>query len=325
MTRAVRISETGGPEVLRLENLELPEPGAGEVRVRHTVIGLNFIDTYHRTGLYELSGFPHGLGVEAAGYVEALGADVSGWSVGQRVAYAGGPPGAYAEARNLPARLLVPLPDDVDDETAAAGLLKGMTVEYLVRRTVRVAAGDNVLLHAAAGGVGSIACQWLRTLGARVIGTVSSDAKAELAKRYGCDEVVVTTREDFVARVRELTSGQGVRVVYDSVGKDTFRRGLDCLERRGTLVGFGNASGKPEPLDVSLLAARGSLFVTRPVLFDYTATREELLASAAELFAVIRSGAVRIPVGQRFALADVADAHRALEARKTTGSTLLLP
>lgn len=325
MTRAVRISETGGPEVLRLEDVELPEPGAGEVRVRHTAIGLNFIDTYHRTGLYELSSFPHGLGVEAAGYVEALGPDVSGWSVGQRVAYAGGPPGAYAEARNLPARLLVPLPDDVDDETAAASLLKGMTVEYLVRRTVRVAAGDTVLLHAAAGGVGSIACQWLRHLGARVIGTVSSDAKAELAKQYGCDEVVVTKREDFVQRVRELTSGKGVRVVYDSVGKDTFLRGLDCLERRGTLVGFGNASGKPEPLDVSLLAARGSLFVTRPVLFDYTATREELLASASELFDVIRSGAVRVPVGQRFALADVAEAHRALEARKTTGSTLLLP
>jgi NADPH2:quinone reductase len=325
MTQVVRIYETGGPEVLRIESVDLPSPKDGEVRVRHTAVGLNFIDTYHRTGLYQLSGFPHGLGVEAAGVVEALGSDVLGFELGQRVAYAGGAPGAYAQARNVPARLLVPLPAHVSDEVAAAGLLKGMTVEYLIRRTVRIEAGDTVLLHAAAGGVGLIACQWLRHLGARVLGTVSSDEKAKLARQHGCDEPIVTSREDFVSRVHELTGGRGVRVVYDSVGKDTFSRSLDCLQLRGTLVSFGNASGKPDPLDISLLSDRGSLFVTRPKLFDYTAKREELLASAAEFFSVIESGAVQVSVQQRFALADAAEAHRALEGRRTTGSTILVP
>jgi NADPH2:quinone reductase len=325
MTEVVRIYETGGPEVLRLERLELPPPGPGEVRVRHTAIGINFIDTYHRTGLYQLSGFPHGLGVEAAGVVETLGSGVDGLEVGQRVAYAGGAPGAYATERNVPARHLVPLPDYVSDEVAAAGLLKGMTVEYLIRRTVRIEAGDTVLLHAAAGGVGLIACQWLRHLGARVLGTVSSDAKADLARQHGCDEPIVSTRVDFASRVRELTAGRGVRVVYDSVGKDTFSKSLDCVAPRGTLVSFGNASGKPEPFDIGLLSDHGSLFLTRPKLFDYTATREELLASASDFFAVIQGGAVRVSVQQRFALADAAEAHRALESRRTTGSTILLP
>ncbi len=325
MTRVARIYQTGGPGVIVLENVELSAPGPGEVRVRHTAVGLNFIDTYHRSGLYPLPSLPHGLGVEAAGRVEAIGSEVEGFSVGQRVAYATGAPGAYAEARNVLARHLVSLPDGVSDEEAASSLLRGMTVEYLVRRTVRIEAGDTVLLHAAAGGVGLIACQWLRALGATVIGTVSSPEKALLARENGCSETIDYTREDFVSRVRELTGGRGVRVVYDSVGKDTFHRSLECLMRRGTLVSFGNASGKPKPLDVLALARLGSLHLTRPVLADYTATREELVASAAAFFELLRSSAVKVSVGQRFALQEVAAAHRALESRQTVGSTILLP
>lgn len=325
MPNAIRIHAHGGPDVLALEDVEVGAPGPGEARVRHTVIGLNFIDTYHRTGLYPLDRFPSGLGLEAAGVVEALGDGVDDLAVGQRVAYATGPIGAYAESRVVPARVLVPLPDGVSDEAAAAGLLKGMTVEYLVRRTHAVMPGETVLWHAAAGGVGLIACQWLKHLGATVIGTASTDEKAALARAHGCDHVIVYSREDFVARVAELTGGAKVPVVYDSVGKTTFLGSLDCLAPRGLYVGFGNASGKPEPFDMGILARKGSLFLTRPTLFTYTAARADLLASAAALFEVIERGAVRVDVQQRFALADAAEAHRALEARETVGSTVLVP
>lgn len=324
-TTAIRIHQTGGPEVLRLDTVELTDPGPGEARVRHTAIGVNYIDTYHRSGLYPLPRFPHGLGQEAAGVVEALGEGVTDIAVGDRVAYFGGGPGAYCGARNVRADLLIQLPDAVSDEVAAASLLKGMTVEYLIQRTYPLKRGQTVLWHAAAGGVGLIACQWLAHLGVTMIGTVSSDEKAELARANGCAHPIVYTREDFVARTRELTDGVGVPVVYDSVGRDTFERSLACLARRGMFVGFGNASGKPDPFDLAVLSQRGSLFATRPTLFDYVATREELLASSAALFEVIASGAVKIDIRQRFALADAAEAHRALESRMTTGSTVLLP
>jgi NADPH:quinone reductase len=324
MIQAVRIHEVGGPEVLRVEEVAVGAPAAGEARVRHTAIGLNFIDTYHRSGLYALD-LPSGLGMEGAGVVEAIGPGVREVGVGDRVAYAAGPPGAYATSRLIRADRLVRLPDDIDDETAAAAMLKGMTVEYLIRRVFEVKAGMTVLLHAAAGGVGLIACQWLAHLGATVIGTVGSDEKAELARAHGCTHPIVYTRESFVDRVRELTQGEGVPVAYDSVGRATFMDSLDCVRKRGMIVGFGNASGKPDPFDITLLAAKGSLFATRPVLMDYTETRAELEASAAALFEVIRAGAVRIEVRQRFALTEAAEAHRALESRRTAGSSLLLP
>lgn len=322
MTRAIRFTHTGGPEVLELQDVTLGEPGAGEVRVRHHAIGVNFIDTYHRSGLYPLP-LPSGLGSEAAGVVEALGPGVSELRVGERVAYAGaGAPAAYAEARNIAADRLVPLPDDISDDVAAAALLKGMTAEFLIHRTFAVKPGQTVLFHAAAGGVGQIACQWLKRLGARVIGTVGSDAKVPIARRHGCDEVIVLERESLPERVRELTDGRGVPVVYDSIGKATFQSSLSCLEPRGLMVSFGNASGKPEPFDIAQLAQRGSLYLTRPTLFSYVATRAALLASADALFEVIRAG-LSVEIGQRFALAQAADAHRALESRSTTGSTLL--
>lgn len=321
---AIRIHAHGGPEVLRTETVSLPPPAPGHARVRHTAIGVNFIDTYHRTGLYPLP-LPSGLGMEAAGVVEAVGPAVDDVAVGQRVAYVAGPPGAYATHQNVRAAVLVPLPDAIPDEVAAAGLLKGMTVEFLIRRAFAVERGSTVLWHAAAGGVGLIACQWLAHLGVTVIGTVGSDDKAELARAHGCAHPVVYTREDFVARVRELTGGQGVPVVYDSVGRATFDGSLACLRRRGMLVGFGNASGKPEPFDMARLAQGGSLFLTRPTLFDYTATRPELLASASALFEVLTSGAVKIEVRQRWPLAEAQAAHRALEGRETTGSTVLVP
>lgn len=325
MARVVQFHEHGGPEVLRVEERDLGDPGPGEARVRHGAIGLNFIDTYHRSGLYGVAGLPSGIGMEAAGVIEALGEGVTDLAVGQRVAYAGGPLGAYADRRNLPADRLVPLPDGISDEVAAAALLKGMTVEYLVRRTYAVQPGDRVLFHAAAGGVGLIACQWLRHLGATVIGTVSSDEKAALARAHGCHHTIVYTREDFVSRVRDLTDGALCPVVYDSVGRATFPASLDCLRPRGIFVGFGNASGKPEPFDMQILAQKGSLFLTRPTLMTYTAARADLLASARALFEVVEAGAVRVEVRQRFALEAAADAHRALEARATTGSTVLLP
>lgn len=322
MTRAIRFARTGGPEVLELEEISVPEPKAGQARVRHHAIGVNFIDTYHRSGLYPIP-LPSGLGSEAAGIVDAVGPGVTCIRVGERVAYAAlGAPSAYAEASLIAADRLVPLPDDISDEVAAAALLKGMTAEFLIHRAFPVAAGQTVLFHAAAGGVGLLACQWLRSLGARVIGTVGNDAKVDLARRHGCQEVIVHDREDFVTRVRELTSGHGVPVVFDSIGKTTFLRSLDCLEPRGMLVSFGNASGKPEPFDIALLAQKGSLFLTRPTLGSYTATREALLASASSLFQVIRDG-LTVEIGQRFPLSEAAAAHRALESRSTIGSTLL--
>jgi NADPH2:quinone reductase len=325
MTRAIRIHEHGGPEVLRLEDIDVPEPGPGEVRVRHTAIGLNFVDTYHRTGLYSLPSLPHGIGMEAAGTVEAVGEGVEDLTLGQRVAYAAGPPGAYAEARLMPAEKLVPLPDDIDDETAAAMLLKGMTVEYLIRRCRRVEEGETVLWHAAAGGVGLIACQWLSDLDVTVIGTVSTEEKAALAQQYGCHYPIVYTKENFPERVREITGGEGVPVVFDSVGKSTFEQSLDCLQPRGMYVGFGNASGKPDPLDITVLAGKGSLYLTRPILWTYTSTRNELMESASALFDAVRREMVGISVRQRWPLSEAKEAHRALEERRTTGSSLLRP
>jgi NADPH:quinone reductase len=323
--RAIRIHRTGGPEELQLDAIELPEPGPGEALVRHTAIGINYLDTYHRSGLYPLPALPHGIGTEAAGVVEAVGPGVTEVRPGQRVAYVSSSPGAYAEARVVKAERLVPLPDGIADETAAAILLKGMTVEFLVRRTFRVERGQTVLFHAAAGGVGLIACQWLRELGATVLGTVGSDEKAELARAHGCTHPIVYTRENFVERVRALTANQGVPVVYDSVGKATIEGSLDCLKPRGYLVSFGNASGKPPPIDLLVLSQKGSLYVTRPTLFSYTATRPELLASTAALFELVQSGKITVRIGQRWPLAEAASAHRALESRATTGSSLLVP
>jgi len=324
MGKAIRIHETGGAEVLRLEDVALPAPGEGQARVRHTAIGVNFIDTYHRTGLYKLP-LPSGLGVEAAGVVEEVGPGVSHVAPGDRVAYVSRPPGAYAEAAVVPADRLVHIPDGVSDEVAAASMLKGMTVWMLVRRIHAVKPGETVLFHAAAGGVGLIAMQWLRALGARTIATVGSHAKGALAREAGASEVIVYTREDFVKRVRELTGGKGVPVVYDSVGRSTFEGSLDCLSPLGLLVSYGNASGAVPPFDIAQLAARGSLFLTRPTLFSYTARREDLEEGARELFAVLRSGQVRIDVKHRWQLARAAEAHRALEGRETTGSIVLFP
>lgn len=323
-THAIRMHESGGPEVLRWQTVELPPPGAGEARVRHTAIGLNFIDTYHRSGLYPVQ-LPAVLGTEAAGIVEATGEGVSSVAKGDRVAYAGGPLGAYSEARNIAASHLVKLPPTIDDTTAAAAMLKGMTAQYLVRRTHAVQKGESILVHAAAGGVGLILCQWAKHLGATVIGTVGSEEKAQLARDHGCDHVIFYRHEDVAARVRALTNGAGVPVVYDSVGKDTFASSLDSLASRGLLVTFGQSSGPIAPFDPRVLAQKGSLFLTRPTLVDYTRARSELEATAAELFSVIESGAVRIRVAQTYPLRDAERAHRDLEARKTTASTTLIP
>jgi NADPH2:quinone reductase len=324
MAKAIRFHERGGPEVLRLEDVAVGDPGPNQARVRLTAIGVNFIDTYHRTGLYPLP-LPSGLGTEGAGVVEAVGTAVHHLKPGDRVAYAGGPPGAYAEVVLVGAERLVRLPDAVDDARAAAMMLKGLTVQYLVRRTHRVKAGETVLWHAAAGGVGLIACQWLKALGATVIGTVGSDEKAALARAHGADHVIVYTREDFVARVRELTGGRGVPVVYDSVGKSTWLGSLDCLQPLGLMVSFGNASGAVTGVDIGILAQKGSLFLTRPTLATYTARREELDAAAAELFALVAAGTVKVEVSARYPLAQAAQAHRDLEARRTTGSVVLVP
>jgi NADPH2:quinone reductase len=321
----VRVHEVGGPEVLRFEQVEVGEPGPGQARLRQTGVGLNFIDVYFRTGLYPAPGLPFTPGLEGAGVVEAIGEGVTEVAVGDRVAYAAPPIGAYAEARLMQADRLVRLPDAIGDQQAAAMMLKGMTAHYLLRRTFPVKAGQTILFHAAAGGVGLIACQWARHLGARVIGTVGSEAKAELARAHGCDVPIRYDREDVVARVRELTEGKGVPVVYDSVGKDTFEQSLDCLAPRGMLVAFGQSSGNIPPLNLGILSQKGSLYVTRPTLRTYTAARDDLLASAKELFDVVQSGAVKIEINQTFALRDAAQAHRALEGRNTTGSTVLLP
>ena len=322
--KAIRIHENGGPEVLRLEEVKLAEPGPGQARVRLTAIGVNFIDTYHRTGLYKLP-LPAGLGVEGAGVVEAVGPGVTHAQVGDRVAYVARPPGAYAETAIVASDRLVRIPDGVSDEVAAAVMLKGMTVWMLIRRIHAVKPGESVLFHAAAGGVGLIAMQWLRAIGARTIATVGSDAKAELARSSGASEVIVYTREDFPKRVRELTGGAGVPVVYDSVGKSTFEGSLDSLAPMGLMVSYGNASGAVPPVDIAQLAVKGSLFLTRPTLFSYTARREDLEEAARELFAIIQSGKVRIDVKHRWPLARAAEAHRALEGRETTGSVLLVP
>ncbi len=324
MSNAIRFHRTGGPEVLQWETVEPPPLGAGEARIRHHAVGLNYIDTYHRSGLYPLP-LPSGLGIEGAGVVEAVGADVTDLAPGSRVAYADGPLGAYAETRNMPADRLVKLPDDLSFEHAAAMMLQGLTAQYLLRRTNRVQAGDTILIHAAAGGVGLIVCQWAKALGATVIGTVGSDAKAELARAHGCDHPIVYTRENFAARVRELTGGEGVPVVYDSIGKDTFMDSLSCLRPLGTMVLFGAASGPVPPFDCNVLARYGSLFLTRPTLMTYTTKRTDLLAMSAELFNMVSSGKIRIEVNQRYALRDAAQAHIDLEARRTTGSTILLP
>jgi NADPH2:quinone reductase len=311
--------------VLKWEQVELGDPGPGQVRVRHGAVGLNFIDVYFRTGLYPLPQVPGGIGLEGAGVIEALGDGVEGFAEGDRVAYAGPPPGAYAEARVMPAAKLVKLPPAISDQQAAAMMLQGLTAQYLIRRTYRVQAGDTVLFHAAAGGVGLIACQWLKHLGATVIGTVGSEAKAELARAHGCDHTILYRSENFVERVREITDGAGVPVAYDSVGKDTFDGSLDCLSPMGTMVLFGAASGPVPPIDPMVLLQKGSLFLTRPTLMTYTAKRSDLEASAAELFDVVGSGAVKIEVNQTYPLAEAAQAHTDLEARKTTGSTVLLP
>ena len=325
MPKAIRIHEHGGPEVLRWEEVEVGEPGPGQLRVRHGAVGLNYIDVYHRTGLYPLPSLPWTLGMEGAGQVEAVGEGVTEFKPGDRIAYASPPVGAYAEVRLIPADRVVALPDAIDDRTAAAMMLQGMTAQYLLRRTYRVQPGDAILLHAAAGGVGLIASQWARHLGATVIGTVGSEEKAELARAHGCHHTILYNRENFVERVREITGGQGVVVVYDSVGKDTFMGSLDCLRPLGMMVSFGNASGPVPPFEPGILAAKGSLFFTRPTLMTYTAQRADLLASAAELFEVVSSGAVKIEVRQTYPLAETARAHRDLEARQTTGSTVLLP
>jgi NADPH2:quinone reductase len=323
MPYAIRIHENGGPEVLRWEEVEVGEPGPGEVRVRNTAIGLNYIDTYQRSGLYPMP-MPLTLGSEGAGVIEAVGPKVKDFKRGDRVAYAG-PIGAYAEVVLRPAARLVKIPSGIDDQTAAAMMLKGMTAWYLVRRTYRVKKGDTVVVHAAAGGVGQILCQWAKYLGASVIGTVGSEEKAALAKKAGCKHVIVSSQEKTSERVKAITKGKGVPVVYDGVGKDTFMDSLDCLAPLGLMVSFGNASGAVPPVNIGILAQKGSLFLTRPTLVNYTATREDLLTAARELFAVVKKGAVRIKVNQTYPLREAAQAHIDLESRKTTGSTVLLP
>jgi NADPH2:quinone reductase len=321
---AIRFDHTGGPEVLQWVEAPLQEPAEGQVRLRHTAIGVNFIDTYHRSGLYPVP-LPSGLGSEAAGVIEAVGRGVTHVAVGDRVAYAGGPIGSYGEARVMAADRLIKVPDAISDEQAAAMMLKGMTVQYLIRRTYRVQAGETVLWHAAAGGVGSIACQWLKALGVTVIGTVGSAEKAALAKAHGCDHVINYSQENFVERVKEITGGRGLPVVYDSVGKSTFPGSLDCLQPRGLFVSFGNASGPVPAFELNLLTAKGSLYATRPTLATYTATRAELEETAQELFDVVRSGAVKIEIGHRYRLADAQQVHRDLEARRTSGSVVMVP
>ncbi|MGD9509053.1 MAG: quinone oxidoreductase [Geminicoccaceae bacterium] len=324
MAHRISVKRNGGPEVLEYESYEVAEPGPGEALVRHAAIGLNYIDVYHRSGMYPGT-LPLTPGMEGAGTIEAVGPGVTDLRPGQRVAYASSPVGAYADLRVIPAAVLVPLPDAISFETAAAMMLKGMTAQYLLRQTYPVKSGDTILFHAAAGGVGLIVGQWAKHLGATVIGTVGSPEKAELARSHGYDHVIDYRREDFVARVREITRGEGVPVVYDGVGKDTFLRSLDCLRPLGMGVSFGSASGPVENFNLGILSAKGSLYVTRPTLVTYTRTRELLLACAKDLFDVTASGAVKIEIHQHFPLAQAAEAHRALEARATTGSTLLIP
>ena len=326
MPKAIKMYEQGSPEVMKWEDVEIGPPGAGEVQIRHEVIGLNYIDTYHRSGLYKLP-LPSGVGSEGAGIVEAVGPGVTEFKVGDRVYYASGTPltpvGSYAEVRNVPAARVVKTPDGISFDQAAAMMLKGMTVQYLIKRTYAVKAGQTVLFHAAAGGVGLIACQWLKALGVTTIGTASSDEKCAMAKAHGAAHCINTSKEDFVARVKEITGGKGVPVVYDGIGKDTFDRGLECLSPFGMMVTFGNASGSVPPVDLSKL--KGTLYVTRPSLPPYTTPRESLVATANDLFDIVKSGKVKIEINQRYPLKEAVQAHRDLEARKTTGSTVLVP
>ena len=323
-TNAIRVHKQGGPEEMKWETVDLPTIKEGEVLIKHTAIGLNYIDTYHRSGLYPMP-VPLTLGLEGAGIIEEVGENVNGLKAGDRVAYASPPTGSYAEAKVMPADRLVKIPDNISDEVAAAIMLKGMTVEYLVRRTYSVKAGQTVLFHAAAGGVGLIACQWLKAIGATTIGTVGSEEKAALAKANGCDHTILYREENFVDRVNEITNGKGVPVVYDGIGKDTALQGLDCLSPFGLMVIFGNASGNAPPIDTGLLAAKGSLFLTRPTLMTYNAKREALIDSAQQVFNMVGSGKINISINARYDLKDAAQAHKDLESRKTTGSTLLMP
>ncbi|AMU06351.1 MULTISPECIES: quinone oxidoreductase family protein [Burkholderia] len=324
MPKAIRYDQPGGPDVMKWVDVEVGAPKAGEVRIRQHAIGLNYIDVYFRTGLYPQP-LPGGLGMEAAGEVTAVGDGVTAFKAGDRVAYVGQPPGAYAQERVMPAERIVKLPDGIGYDDAASVMLQGLTAHYLLRRTYPVKAGDTILIHAAAGGVGLLVCQWAKALGATVIGTVGSDEKAELAKAHGCDHPIVYTRENFTQRVKAITNGAGVPVVYDSIGKDTYIGSLDCLAPLGYFVSFGNASGPLPPIDSKEFSSRGSLFFTRPTLFSYIAKRADLEAAAAELFDVILSGKVKTSINQRYPLAEVGRAHADLEARKTTGSTILVP
>jgi len=324
MAHAIRMHAPGGPEVLKLEEITVGDPGPGEVRLRQTAIGLNYIDTYHRSGLYPLP-LPAGIGSEAAGVVEAIGSGVTWLRKGDRVAYSGGSPGAYATERIVPADRLVKIPEGVDDITAATLMLKGLTVQYLFRQTFPLKGGETILFHAAAGGVGLIACQWAKALGVTMIGTVGSDDKAKLAQANGCAHTIVYTREDFVARTKELTGGKGVPVVYDAVGKDTFPKSLDCLMPRGMFVSFGNSSGAIEPFNILMLSQKGSLYVTRPTLATYAATRESLTAMADDMWKLVLAGKIKSEARQQYPLREAAAAHRALESRVTTGATVLLP
>jgi len=324
MNKAIRITQHGGPDVMQLVDFPIGKPGSGEVCILHKACGLNFIDVYYRTGLYKQL-LPAGLGNEGAGIVEAIGPDVTHVKVGDRVAYAGGPVGAYAQRRIMPASVLVKLPDSVNFETAAAVMLQGLTVQYLFRRTYKIKPGETILFHAAAGGVGLLACQWAKAYGVKMIGTVSSEAKAEMAKANGCAYVINTSEESFVDRVEEITKGQGVPVVYDSIGKDTFFDSLNCLAPMGMMVSFGNSSGPVPDFSLTELSSRGSLFITRPSLMHYIAARSDLDQMAAELFAMIERKKISVQINQRYALEDVAKAHHDLEARKTTGSSILIP
>jgi NADPH2:quinone reductase len=324
MVKAIQFKKAGGPEVLEMTDIDLAAAGAGEIQVKHTAIGLNFIDTYHRSGLYPLP-LPSNIGMEGAGVVAAVGSGVTDLKEGDRVAYASPPPGSYAEARNIAADRVVKIPDGIDDKTAAAMMLKGMTAQYLIRQIYKVAKGDTILIHAAAGGVGQIVCQWASSLGATVIGTVGSKEKAEIAKANGCHHPILYNEEDFVARVIEITGGKKLPVVYDSIGSTTFEKSLDCRRPRGLMVSFGHAAGPIPPVNLGIFAQKGSLFFTRPTLFNYISTAEDLRATAGDLFDAVKSGAVKIHIDQTFPLAEARAAHEALEARKTTGSTILLP
>lgn len=324
MSKAIRFDEVGGPDVLQYVDVDVPPPSAGQAQVRHTAVGLNFIDTYHRTGLYPLP-LPSGIGLEAAGVVEAVGEGVDNLQVGDRIAYGAGPLGAYSERANVPANRVGKLPDSVSDDVAAAIMLKGMTARYLLRATYEVKPGDTILFHAAAGGVGLIACQWASALGATVIGTVGSPEKGELAKANGCDHVINYSNEDVAERVREITDGKGVPVVYDGVGQSTIMSSLDSLSPRGLLASFGNASGPVKDFDLGLLSAKGSLYITRPTLMTYVAADRDLADTMTDLFDMVGSGKLNISINQRYPLSEAVQAHRDLEARKTTGSTILLP